>query len=109
MPSVVHQEFGWAVAMSRHSKVEQVIREGPDGTLVICWAGYDHLQQAQAISAYDVRVQTEFGGSESKESRLRIVMLACWRYWFVRNGRITEFQTCHPSGWIQVPSTINPR
>jgi hypothetical protein len=38
--------------------------EGPDGTLVICWAGYDHLQQAQAISVYYVRVQTEFGGSD---------------------------------------------
>ena len=38
--------------------------DGPDGTLVICWAGYDHLQQAQAISAYYVRVQTEFGGSD---------------------------------------------
>ncbi|MFO0087884.1 MAG: BREX-2 system adenine-specific DNA-methyltransferase PglX, partial [Pirellula sp.] len=38
--------------------------EGPDGTLGICWAGYDHLQQAQAISAYYVRVQTEFGGSD---------------------------------------------
>jgi N-6 DNA Methylase len=38
--------------------------EGPDGTLVICWAGYDHLQQAQAVSAYYVRVQTEFGGSD---------------------------------------------
>jgi hypothetical protein len=38
--------------------------EGPDGTLVICWAGYDHLQQAQAISAHYVRVQTEFGGSD---------------------------------------------
>ena len=38
--------------------------EGPDGTLVICWAGYNHLQQAQAISAYYVRVQTEFGGSD---------------------------------------------
>jgi len=38
--------------------------EGPDGTLVICWAGYDHLQQAQAISAYYIRVQTEFGGSD---------------------------------------------
>jgi N-6 DNA Methylase len=38
--------------------------EGPDGTLVICWAGYDHLQQAQATSAYYVRVQTEFGGSD---------------------------------------------
>jgi len=38
--------------------------EGPDGTLVVCWAGYDHLQQARAISAYYVRVQTEFGGSD---------------------------------------------
>ena len=38
--------------------------EGPDGSLVICWAGYDHLQQAQAVSAYYVRVQTEFGGSD---------------------------------------------
>jgi hypothetical protein len=38
--------------------------EGPDGTPVICWAGYDYLQQAQAISAYYVRVQTEFGGSD---------------------------------------------
>jgi hypothetical protein len=38
--------------------------EGPDGTLAICWAGYDHLQQAQAISAHYVRVQTEFGGSD---------------------------------------------
>jgi hypothetical protein len=38
--------------------------EGPDGTLVICWAGYDQLQQAQAISAYYVRVQAEFGGSD---------------------------------------------
>jgi len=38
--------------------------EGPDGTLIICWAGYDQLQQAQAISAYYVRVQTEFGGSD---------------------------------------------
>ena len=38
--------------------------EGPDGTVVLCWAGYDHLQQAQAISAYYVRVQTEFGGSD---------------------------------------------
>lgn len=38
--------------------------EGPDGTPVLCWAGYDHLQQARAISAYYVRVQTEFGGSD---------------------------------------------
>ena len=48
--------------------------EGPDGTLVIAWAGYDHLQQARAISAYYVRVQTEFGGSD--DARL-IPLLAC--------------------------------
>jgi hypothetical protein len=41
---------------------------------VICWAGYDHLQQARAISAYYVRVQTEFGGSG--DPRL-IPLLAC--------------------------------
>ncbi|MFM9959995.1 MAG: BREX-2 system adenine-specific DNA-methyltransferase PglX [Planctomycetaceae bacterium] len=48
--------------------------EGPDGTLVIAWAGYDHLQQARAISAYYVRVQTEFGGTD--DARL-IPLLAC--------------------------------
>lgn len=48
--------------------------EGPDGTPVIAWAGYDHLQQARAISAYYVRVQTEFGGSN--DPRL-IPLLAC--------------------------------
>ena len=48
--------------------------EGPDGTLVIAWAGYDHLQQASAISAYYVRVQTEFGGTD--DARL-IPLLAC--------------------------------
>ena len=48
--------------------------EGPDGTPVISWAGYDHLQQARAISAYYVRVQTEFGGTD--DARL-IPLLAC--------------------------------
>ncbi|MSR60008.1 MAG: BREX-2 system adenine-specific DNA-methyltransferase PglX, partial [Planctomycetaceae bacterium] len=48
--------------------------EGPDGTPVIAWAGYDHLQQARAISAYYVRVQTEFGGTD--DPRL-IPLLAC--------------------------------
>ena len=48
--------------------------EGPDGALVIAWAGYDHLQQARAISAYYVRVQTEFGGTD--DPRL-IPLLAC--------------------------------
>jgi hypothetical protein len=37
--------------------------DGPDGTLMLCWAGYNHLQQAQAISAYYVQVQTELGGT----------------------------------------------
>jgi hypothetical protein len=48
--------------------------EGPDGSPLLCWAGYDHLQQAQAISAYYVRVQTELGGSD--DPRL-IPLLAC--------------------------------
>ena len=48
--------------------------DGPDGTLMLCWAGYDHLQQARAISAYYVQVQTEFGGSD--DPRL-IPLLAC--------------------------------
>lgn len=48
--------------------------EGPDSTPVIAWAGYDHLQQARAISAYYVRVQTEFGGTD--DARL-IPLLAC--------------------------------
>jgi len=48
--------------------------EGPDGTPLICWAGYDALQQARAISAWYVRVQTEFGGSD--DPRL-IPLLAC--------------------------------
>jgi hypothetical protein len=38
--------------------------EGPDGTLVIAWAGYDHLQLARAISAYYVDVQERLGGRE---------------------------------------------
>ena len=48
--------------------------EGPDGTPMLCWAGYDHLQQARAISAYYVQVQTEFGGTA--DPRL-IPLLAC--------------------------------
>src|SRR5262245_17128537 len=28
--------------------------EGEDGTLIVAWAGYDHLQLARAISAYYV-------------------------------------------------------
>ena len=38
--------------------------EGPDGTLVIAWAGYDHLQQAKAISAYYVDIQERLGGRD---------------------------------------------
>lgn len=36
--------------------------EGPDGTLMIAWAGYDHLQLAQAIGAYYADVQERLGG-----------------------------------------------
>ena len=42
--------------------------EGPDGTLVIAWAGYDHLQLARAISAYFVDIQERLGGRD--DSRL---------------------------------------
>jgi len=38
--------------------------EGPDGTLVVAWAGYDHLQLARAISAYFVDVQERIGGRD---------------------------------------------
>ena len=48
--------------------------EGEDGSMVIAWAGYDHLQLAQAISAYYVDVQERTGGSE--DPRLE-VLLAC--------------------------------
>ncbi len=48
--------------------------EGEDGTLMICWAGYDHLQQATAIAAHYVRVKEEIGGAE--DPRL-IPLLAC--------------------------------
>ena len=37
---------------------------GPDNTLVIAWAGYDHLQQAKAISAYYVDIQERLGGRD---------------------------------------------
>ena len=48
--------------------------EGPDGTLVVAWAGYDHLQLARAISAYYVDVQERLGGRD--DPRL-IPLLAC--------------------------------
>ena len=35
-----------------------------DGTMSIAWAGYNHLQLAQAISAYFVEVQERLGGRE---------------------------------------------
>ena len=48
--------------------------EGPDGTLVIAWAGYDHLQLARAVSAYYVDVQERLGGRD--DPRL-VPLLAC--------------------------------
>ena len=42
--------------------------EGPDGTLVVAWAGYDHLQLARAISAYYVDVQERLGGRDDPAS-----------------------------------------
>jgi hypothetical protein len=47
---------------------------GSDGTMMICWAGYDHLQQALAISAHYQAIKEEQGGDE--DSRL-IPLLAC--------------------------------
>ncbi|WLD15132.1 BREX-2 system adenine-specific DNA-methyltransferase PglX [Planctellipticum variicoloris] len=38
--------------------------DGADGTAMIAWAGYDHLQLAQAISAYYVDVQERLGGRD---------------------------------------------
>jgi hypothetical protein len=48
--------------------------EGEDGTLMVAWAGYDHLQLAQAISAHFVDVQERLGGRE--DPRL-VPLLAC--------------------------------
>ena len=48
--------------------------EGADGTPVIAWAGYDHLQQARAISAYYVEIQERLGGRD--DPRL-IPLLGC--------------------------------
>jgi len=48
--------------------------EGPDGTLVVAWAGYDHLQVARAVSAYYVDIQERLGGRD--DPRL-IPLLAC--------------------------------
>ena len=38
--------------------------EGEDGTPVVAWAGYDHLQLAKAISAFYVDVQERLGGRD---------------------------------------------
>ncbi|QEG24772.1 BREX-2 system adenine-specific DNA-methyltransferase PglX [Mariniblastus fucicola] len=38
--------------------------EGSDGSLMIAWAGYDHLQLARAISAHYVDVKNNLGGSD---------------------------------------------
>jgi len=48
--------------------------EGEDGTLMLAWAGYDHLQQARAVSAHFVDVQERLGGRD--DPRL-IPLLAC--------------------------------
>ncbi len=48
--------------------------EGEDGSLMIAWAGYDHLQLARAISAYWVEVQERLGGRD--DPRL-VPLLAC--------------------------------
>ena len=48
--------------------------EGADGTLMIAWAGYDHLQLARAISAHYVAVQERLGGRD--DPRL-IPLLGC--------------------------------
>ena len=48
--------------------------EGEDGSLMIAWAGYDHLQLARAISAYYVDVQERLGGRD--DPRL-VPLLAC--------------------------------
>lgn len=48
--------------------------EGADGTPVIAWAGYNHLQLAQSISGYFVEIQERLGGRD--DPRL-IPLLAC--------------------------------
>lgn len=37
--------------------------EGADGTLAIAWAGYNHLQLAQAVAAHYVHIEQEIGGT----------------------------------------------
>ncbi len=40
--------------------------EAEDGSLMICWAGYNHLQQAQAISAWYVEIRDQQGGHQDR-------------------------------------------
>jgi hypothetical protein len=48
--------------------------EGPERSVVVAWAGYDHLELARAISAYYVEIQEKTGGRE--DPRL-VPLLAC--------------------------------
>jgi hypothetical protein len=48
--------------------------QGEDGTLMIAWAGYDHVQQVKAIAEYYVDVQERQGGRD--DPRL-VPLLAC--------------------------------
>jgi len=50
--------------------------EGEDGTLLVAWAGYNHLQLAQGVSEYFVVVQEQLGGRD--DPRL-VPLLACLR------------------------------
>ena len=46
--------------------------EGEDGTLVIAWAGYDHLQLARAIAE-------RYEQAKEHEGRKLVPLLACYR------------------------------
>jgi hypothetical protein len=48
--------------------------QAEDGTLVIAWAGYDHLQLARAISAYYVDVEERLG---TRDDPRLVPLLAC--------------------------------
>jgi hypothetical protein len=48
--------------------------EGEDGTLMVAWAGYDHLQLAQTVCSHFVDVQERLGGRD--DPRL-VPLLAC--------------------------------
>ncbi len=68
---------------------------GADGSLLIAWAGYDHLQLARAIAAHHVAVQERLGGRD--DPRLAPLLAALlellpWlRQW--HNQLDPEFQT----------------